>query len=131
MVPKLLEPPLHVLKGHCAAIGFVSFCDEMVELWFFLKLTRPRRHSALFRKNAGPDQPALPSAPALPTPPTLLRDVVDQQGTDRSPVVGARDRAVALLAGRVPDLRLDGLAVHLKSRARHARLIIHFRSNDR
>ena len=43
----------------------------------------------------------------------VLADVVDEQGADGAAVVGGGDGAVALLAGRVPDLRLDGLAVDL------------------
>ena len=40
-----------------------------------------------------------------------LGDVVDQQRADRAAVVGRRDRAVPLLARRVPDLGFHGLAV--------------------
>ena len=36
-----------------------------------------------------------------------LRDVVHQQRTNRSPVVRAGDRSIALLPGSVPDLRFD------------------------
>ena len=42
-----------------------------------------------------------------------FRDVIDQERADGATVVGRRDGAVALLAGRVPDLGLDGLAVDL------------------
>jgi hypothetical protein len=43
----------------------------------------------------------------------MLADVVDEQRADSAPVVGRRDGAVPLLAGRVPDLGLDGLRVDL------------------
>jgi hypothetical protein len=42
-----------------------------------------------------------------------LGHVVDQERAHRAAVVGARDRPVALLPGRVPDLRFDRLAFHL------------------
>jgi len=40
-------------------------------------------------------------------------NVVDKQGPYGASVVGGRDGPVALLAGRVPNLRLDRLLVHL------------------
>ena len=43
----------------------------------------------------------------------VLGDVVDKEGADCATVVGAGDGAVTLLAGRIPDLRLDGLVVDL------------------
>lgn len=43
----------------------------------------------------------------------VLGDVVDEEGADGATVVGAGDGAVALLAGGIPDLRLDGLVVDL------------------
>lgn len=43
----------------------------------------------------------------------VLADVVDEQRSDSAAVVCARDGAVALLAGRVPDLGFDGLVVDL------------------
>lgn len=43
----------------------------------------------------------------------VLGDVVDEKGPDGTAIVGRRDGPVALLAGRVPDLRLDGLGVDL------------------
>jgi hypothetical protein len=43
----------------------------------------------------------------------VLGDVVDEQRTDSAAVVGGGDGAVALLAGGVPDLCFDGLAVYL------------------
>lgn len=43
----------------------------------------------------------------------VLADVVDEEGTDSATVVGRRDGAISLLAGRIPDLRLDGLGVDL------------------
>ena len=42
-----------------------------------------------------------------------LGHVVDQELAHGAAVVGARDRPVALLPGRVPDLRLDRLPFHL------------------
>lgn len=39
------------------------------------------------------------------------RDIVNQQCTHSPPIVRAGDGAVAFLAGRVPDLRLDGALV--------------------
>jgi hypothetical protein len=46
--------------------------------------------------------------------PTVLRDVVHEQRADGAAVVGAGDCAVPLLSRCVPDLRLDGLAIHLR-----------------
>jgi len=43
----------------------------------------------------------------------VLGDVVNEEGTDGAAVVGRGDGAVALLAGGVPDLGLDGLALGL------------------
>lgn len=43
----------------------------------------------------------------------VLGNVVDEESTDGAAIVRARDRPVALLAGRVPDLSLYGFAVHL------------------
>jgi hypothetical protein len=44
----------------------------------------------------------------------LVRDVVDDDDAVRAAVVGGGDGAEALLAGRVPDLELDLLAVELE-----------------
>mmetsp|Transcript_14306 Transcript_14306/g.30342 ORF Transcript_14306/g.30342 Transcript_14306/m.30342 type:complete len:230 (-) Transcript_14306:421-1110(-) len=44
---------------------------------------------------------------------SVFRNVVDQQGTNGSPVVSAGDRPVAFLSGRVPNLCLDGFALGL------------------
>ena len=43
----------------------------------------------------------------------VLADIVDEQGSDGAAVVGGGDGSIALLAGGVPDLRLDGLRVDL------------------
>jgi hypothetical protein len=43
----------------------------------------------------------------------MLGDIVDKEGTDSTTVVCAGDCAVALLAGGIPDLGLDGLVVDL------------------
>lgn len=43
----------------------------------------------------------------------VLADVVDEQGADSTPVVGGCDGAVSLLAGGIPNLRLDGLRIDL------------------
>lgn len=43
----------------------------------------------------------------------VLGDVVDEEGADCATVVGTGDGAVALLAGGIPDLCLDGLVVDL------------------
>lgn len=43
----------------------------------------------------------------------MLADVVNKQGADSTAVVGRRDSTVPLLAGGIPDLRLDGLGVNL------------------
>jgi L-ascorbate metabolism protein UlaG (beta-lactamase superfamily) len=43
----------------------------------------------------------------------VLGDVVDKEGADCATVVSAGDGAVALLAGGIPDLSLDGLVVDL------------------
>jgi hypothetical protein len=45
----------------------------------------------------------------------VLADVVDEQGAHCAAVVCRRDGAVALLAGGIPDLRLDGLVVDLNA----------------
>lgn len=44
---------------------------------------------------------------------TLLRDVIDEQGANGTAIVGRCDGAIALLAGGVPDLGFDGLALCL------------------
>ncbi len=44
---------------------------------------------------------------------TVLRDVIHEERADSAAVVGAGDGAVPLLACCVPDLRLNGLAIHL------------------
>lgn len=43
----------------------------------------------------------------------VLADVIDEQCADGASVVGRGDGAVALLAGSIPNLRLDGLGVDL------------------
>lgn len=43
----------------------------------------------------------------------VLADIVDQQCSNSSAVVGRSDGAVAFLTGGVPDLSLDGLCVDL------------------
>ena len=43
----------------------------------------------------------------------VLADVVDEQSSDGAAVVGRGNGTVALLAGGIPDLRLDGLGVDL------------------
>lgn len=43
----------------------------------------------------------------------MLGNVVDQQGTDSTPVVGRRNSTVTLLTGGVPDLSLDYFVVDL------------------
>lgn len=43
----------------------------------------------------------------------VLADVVDKQRSHGAAVVGRCDGAVPLLAGCVPNLRLDGLGIHL------------------
>jgi hypothetical protein len=43
----------------------------------------------------------------------MLANVVDEQGADSATVICGGDGAVSLLAGRVPDLRLDRLCVDL------------------
>lgn len=43
----------------------------------------------------------------------VLGNVVDEEGTDCATVVSTGDGAVALLAGGIPDLSLDGLVVDL------------------
>ena len=48
----------------------------------------------------------------------VLADVVDEQGADGASVVGGGDGAVALLAGGIPDLGLDGLGVDLDGAGR-------------
>ena len=48
----------------------------------------------------------------------VLADVVDEEGTDRTAVVGRSDGAIALLSCRIPDLGLDGLGVDLNGPGR-------------
>jgi hypothetical protein len=43
----------------------------------------------------------------------VLADIVDEEGTDGTTVVGRGDGAISLLTGCVPDLCLDGLGVDL------------------
>lgn len=43
----------------------------------------------------------------------VLGDVVDEQGSDSTTVVGRSDSAIPLLPSSVPDLRLDRLSVDL------------------
>lgn len=43
----------------------------------------------------------------------VLAYVVDEQCTDGAAVVGGCDGPITLLAGRVPDLRLDGFGIDL------------------
>lgn len=43
----------------------------------------------------------------------VLADVVNEQGANSAAVVGGGNGAVALLAGGIPDLGLDGLGVDL------------------
>ena len=49
------------------------------------------------------------------------RDVVDEEGARRAPVVRPRDGPKGLLAGRVPYLKLDLFAVNVD----HARAKLH------
>lgn len=43
----------------------------------------------------------------------MLGDVIDEQCAHRTAIIGAGDRAIPLLPGRVPNLSLDRLRVHL------------------
>lgn len=43
----------------------------------------------------------------------VLADIVNEEGTDGTTVVGGGDGAVAFLTSSIPDLRLDGLGVDL------------------
>ena len=45
----------------------------------------------------------------------MLGDVVDEQGSDSTTVVGRSDSAVSLLSSSVPDLCLDRLRVDLNA----------------
>ncbi len=65
--------------------------------------------------------PVLDGAEAL-----AVRDVVSHDDTVRALVVAARDRLEALLAGCVPNLKLDGLSVNLNgSNFLHSRTLAH------
>ena len=44
---------------------------------------------------------------------TLLGDVIDQESSYSTSVVGASDCTISLLSSCVPDLRLDGLSINL------------------
>ena len=48
----------------------------------------------------------------------MLADVVHQQRPDRSSIICRRDGAIPFLAGRIPDLCLDGLGVDLDRASR-------------
>jgi hypothetical protein len=48
----------------------------------------------------------------------VLADVVDEQRSHGAAVVSRGDGAVSLLAGRIPDLRFDGLSVDLDRASR-------------
>jgi hypothetical protein len=43
----------------------------------------------------------------------VLADIVDKKGADRTSVVCGSDGTVTLLAGCIPNLRLDGFGVNL------------------
>lgn len=43
----------------------------------------------------------------------VLADVIDKKGTNGTTVVGRGDGTIALLAGGIPDLCLDGLGINL------------------
>lgn len=43
----------------------------------------------------------------------VLADIVDQESTDSTAIVGRCNRAVPFLAGGIPNLSLDGLGVDL------------------
>ena len=43
----------------------------------------------------------------------IVTDIIDEEGTHGSPVVGGGDGPVPLLPGRVPDLSFDGFPVNL------------------
>lgn len=43
----------------------------------------------------------------------VLADVIDKKGTNGTTVVGRGDGTIALLAGSIPDLCLDGLRINL------------------
>lgn len=45
----------------------------------------------------------------------LIRNVVNKKNAHRATVIGCRDGAESLLAGRIPDLQLDALAIELDS----------------
>ena len=70
------------------------------------------------------DDVAIRMIPQLLQPPRhvfkclVLADVIDEESADSATVVGGCDGAVALLAGRVPDLSLDGLGVDLDGTGR-------------
>lgn len=55
----------------------------------------------------------------LPQPPfhilvrQMLGDVVDEQGTHGAAIIGRGDGAVALLSGRIPDLRFNCFPIDL------------------
>ena len=69
--------------------------------------------------NKHDDNIAVRMVPQLFQPPCnilvglVLANVVDEQGADSAAVVGGGDRSVALLAGGIPDLRLDGFGIDL------------------
>lgn len=48
----------------------------------------------------------------------VLADVVNEQRTDRTAVVGRCNGTVSLLTGSIPDLSLDGLGVDLDGSGR-------------
>ncbi len=92
---------LGILRRHCPQVAQIALVahqhNHNVGVGIASQLLQPSRH-VLVR--------------------LVLADVVDEQRTDSAPVVGRRDGAVPLLAGRVPDLGLDGLRVDLDGACR-------------
>lgn len=83
--------------------GRSAFCDGDLSLVGEIALV-PHQHNNDFVVGMVFEflQPALDRLECV-----LLGDVVDQEGTESAAVVRRGDGAIALLAGRVPDLGLD------------------------
>lgn len=87
---------LGLLCGHCPQMSQITLVtdqhDDDVGVGMVAQLLQPPGH-VLVR--------------------LVLANVVDEQRSDGAAIVCRGDGAVSLLAGRVPDLRLDGFGVHL------------------
>jgi len=113
------------LKGRVDTGGVEGGCFDKGQVVLFgkghglVRLDRPQVAQIALVSDEHDDNVGLGMVPQFFQPPLdvlegpVFRNIVDQQGADGSPVVGAGDGAVAFLPGGVPDLRLDGLSLGL------------------